>query len=185
MKLIAGLGNPGAQYAGTRHNSGFSVIDELAEKYNISMNIKKFKAICGQGFIEGEKVMLVMPQTYMNLSGESIKPIMDYYKCTPGDLIVIYDDIYLDTGRLRIRKKGSAGGHNGMKNIITHIGSEDFVRIRVGVGEKPADMDLAGYVLSRFKKDELKDIRKGCTDACDAVGIILAQGTDAAMNIYN
>lgn len=185
MKIIAGLGNPGSKYAGTRHNVGFSVIDELAEKYNISMDIKKHKAICGQGRIEGEKVILVMPQTFMNLSGESIRMVMDYYKCGPDDLIVIYDDIYLAVGRLRIRQKGSAGGHNGMKNIISHIGNEEFARIRVGVGEKPKNMDLADYVLSRFSKEELADIRKGCTDACDAVGIMLLQGAGAAMNRYN
>ena len=185
MRLIVGLGNPGAKFAGTRHNVGFSVIDELAEKYNISMDIKKHKAICGQGRIEGEKVILVMPQTFMNLSGESVRMVMDYYKCTADDLIVIYDDIYLAVGRLRIREKGSAGGHNGMKNIISQIGSQEFARIRVGVGEKPARMDLADYVLSRFDRDELPDIRKGCTDACDAVGIMLSEGAGAAMNRYN
>ena len=137
MKIIAGLGNPGAKYAGTRHNVGFSVIDELAERYNIKVDTNKHKALIGKGIIDGEKVILVMPQTYMNLSGESIRAVLDFYKCTPDDLIVVYDDIDLDVGKLRIRERGSAGGHNGMKNIIQHVGSQDFVRVRVGVGHKP------------------------------------------------
>lgn len=185
MKIIAGLGNPGLKYAGTRHNVGFSVIDELAEKYNISLDAKKHKAVFGKGIMEGEKVILAMPQTYMNLSGESVRELLDYYKCSADDLIVIYDDIDLAVGKLRIREKGSAGGHNGMKNIISHIGNEAFVRIRVGVGEKPKGMDLADYVLSRFKKDELPFIREACTNACKACGMIIKDGTQAAMNKYN
>lgn len=185
MKLIVGLGNPTAQYNGTRHNVGFSVIDELAEKYNISMDGKKHKAIYGKGVIEGQKVILAMPQTYMNLSGESVRELCDYYKVDPEDVIVIYDDINLDVGKLRIRKKGSAGGHNGMKNIIKHLGTEGFPRVRVGVGEKPKYMDLADYVLSRFNKDELDDIREGCTNACRAVAMILAEDVEAAMNVFN
>ena len=133
MKIIVGLGNPGAKYAGTRHNVGFSVILKLADKYNISLTEKKHKAEFGKGIIEGEKVILAMPQTYMNLSGESVRELMDYYKCDCSDIIVIYDDIDLAVGRLRIREKGSAGGHNGMKNIILHLGSQEFTRIRVGV----------------------------------------------------
>lgn len=185
MKIIVGLGNPTAQYNGTRHNVGFSVIDELAEKYNISMDGKKHKAIYGKGMIEGQKVILAMPQTYMNLSGESVRELCDYYKVAPEDVIVIYDDIDLDVGKLRIRKKGSAGGHNGMKNIIKHLGTEGFPRVRVGVGEKPKYMDLADYVLSRFKKEELEDIREGCTNACRAVAMMLAEDVDAAMNVFN
>lgn len=185
MKIIVGLGNPGAKYAGTRHNIGFSVIDELAEKYNISLGDKKHKAIFGKGVIEGEKTILAMPQTFMNLSGESVRELIDYYKCDPSDLIVIYDDIDLDVGKLRIREKGSAGGHNGMKNIIMHLGSQDFIRIRVGVGAKPKNMDLADYVLSRFGKDDLPFIRESCTKACDAVALIVSDGVAAAMNRYN
>lgn len=185
MKIIAGLGNPGAKYAGTRHNVGFSVIDELAERHKISMSAGKHKAIMGKGIIDGEKVILAMPQTYMNLSGESVRALMDFYKCTPEDLIVVYDDIDLDVGKLRIREKGSAGGHNGMKNIIFHTGSQEFVRIRVGVGKKPDRMDLADYVLSRFDKDELPFMRESCTKACEAVETILSDGAVAAMNRFN
>ncbi|MGN0395873.1 MAG: aminoacyl-tRNA hydrolase [Coprococcus sp.] len=185
MKIIVGLGNPGVKYAGTRHNIGFSVIDEMAEKYNISLSEKKHKAVLGKGIIEGEKVILAMPQTFMNLSGESVRELVDYYKCEPSDVIVIYDDIDLDVGRLRIREKGSAGGHNGMKNIILHIGSQEFARVRVGVGEKPKNMDLADYVLSRFNKEDLPVIRESCTKACEAVALILSDGTAAAMNRFN
>ncbi len=185
MKIIVGLGNPGAKYAGTRHNVGFSVIDEYAERHNIRMDTGKHKAIIGKGIIDGEKVILAMPQTFMNLSGESVRAIMDFYKCTPEDLIVVYDDIDLDVGKLRIRQKGSAGGHNGMKNIILHIGSQEFVRIRVGVGKKPDKMDLADYVLSRFGKDDLPEMRKSCSTACDALDVILADGAVTAMNKFN
>lgn len=185
MKLIVGLGNPGAKYAGTRHNAGFSVIDELAERHKIKMGTNKHKAIIGKGIINGEKVILAMPQTFMNLSGESVRSIMDFYKLTVDDLIVVYDDIDLDVGKLRIRQKGSAGGHNGMKNIILHCGSQDFVRVRVGVGHKPDHMDLADYVLSRFGKDDLPFMRESCGNACDALEVILSDGAVAAMNRYN
>ncbi len=186
MKIIAGLGNPTREYEGTRHNIGFSVIDKLAEQYNISMTEKKHKAICGKGIIEGEKVVLLKPQTYMNLSGESIGEAVNYYKVDPEeDLIVIYDDIDLDVGRLRIREKGSAGGHNGMKNIIAHLGTEVFPRIRVGVGAKPKGWDLADYVLGRFPKEELEDIEAAGLDACQAVALIISQDVKAAMNQMN
>ena len=185
MKPIVGLGNPGAKYAGTRHNAGFSVIDELAERHKIKMDTNKHKAIIGKGIINGEKVILSMPQTFMNLSGESVRSIMDFYKLTVDDLIVVYDDIDLDVGKLRIRERGSAGGHNGMKNIIQHVGSQDFVRVRVGVGHKPDKMDLADYVLSRFGRDELPMMRESCGRACDAVTVILADGAVAAMNNFN
>lgn len=186
MKIIAGLGNPTREYEGTRHNIGFSVIDKLAEQYNISMTEKKHKAICGKGIIEGEKVVLLKPQTYMNLSGESIGEAVNYYKVDPEeDLIVIYDDIDLDVGRLRIREKGSAGGHNGMKNIIAHLGTEVFPRIRVGVGAKPKGSDLADYVLGRFPKEELEDIEAAGLDACQAVALIISQDVKAAMNQMN
>ncbi len=185
MKIIVGLGNPTMQYNGTRHNIGFSVIDELAERHNIKLSEGKHKAIFGKGMIEGEKVILAMPQTYMNLSGEAVRALSDYYKTEPSDIIVVYDDINLDVGRLRIRKKGSAGGHNGMKNIIKHLGTEDFCRVRVGVGEKPKQMDLADYVLSRFKEEELPLIREGATLACKAIEMILKEDVDAAMNTFN
>ena len=185
MKIIVGLGNPGAKYAGTRHNVGFSVILKLADKYNISLTEKKHKAEFGKGIIEGEKVILAMPQTYMNLSGESVRELMDYYKCDCSDIIVIYDDIDLAVGRLRIREKGSAGGHTGMKNIILHLGSQEFTRIRVGVGQKPKNMDLADYVLSRFGSDEQSVMNEGFDRACEAVAVALAEGTPAAMNRFN
>lgn len=185
MKIIVGLGNPGSKYAGTRHNIGFSVLDELAERHNIRIDTAKHKALVGKGMIGSEKVILVMPQTFMNLSGESVRAVMDFYKCTPEDIIVVYDDIDLDVGKLRIRQKGSAGGHNGMKNIIQHIGSQEFDRIRVGVGKKPDHMDLADYVLSRFGKEDLEDIRNSCSKACDAIEIIIESGAVAAMNKFN
>lgn len=186
MKIIAGLGNPTKEYEGTRHNIGFSVIDKLADKYNISMSEKKHKAICGKGMIEGEKVILLKPQTYMNLSGESVADAVNFYKVDPEeDVIIIYDDIDLDVGKLRIRAKGSAGGHNGMKNIIAHLGTQVFPRIRVGVGAKPKDWDLADYVLGRFPKEELPEIEAGRETACEAVKIIVSQGVEAAMNRIN
>ena len=185
MKIIAGLGNPTKQYEGTRHNVGFSVIYRLADKYNIKMNIARHKALIGTGVIAGEKVMLVMPQTYMNLSGEAVGEIMRYYKAEPSDLIITYDDIDLDVGKLRIRAKGSAGGHNGMKSIIAHVGSEEFDRVRVGIGHKPPEFDLADYVLSRFGKDELPLIRDAVDKAADAVEVIIRSGVEAAMNMYN
>ena len=185
MHLIVGLGNPTKQYEGTRHNVGFETIDRIAAENQIRVEEKKHKALYGSGYIEGEKVILAKPQTFMNLSGESVRAIMDFYKCTVEDLIVVYDDIDLDVGKLRIRQKGSAGGHNGMKNIIQHVGSQEFVRIRVGVGKKPDHMDLADYVLSRFGKEDLANIRESCGNACDAVETILADGTVAAMNKFN
>lgn len=185
MKVIVGLGNPTDKYAGTRHNMGFSVITQLSDIYNINMNEKKHKAVIGKGVIEGEKVILVMPMTFMNLSGESVRDILNFYKITMEDVIVVYDDICLDIGQLRIREKGSAGGHNGIKNIIQNTGTDTFVRVRVGVGEKPKDYDLADYVLSRFPKESLEDVRQGVKDACDAIAIILSDGVANAMNKYN
>ena len=143
MFLIVGLGNPGRQYEHTRHNAGFDVMDALAEKYNISISESGHKALFGKGMIGGQKVILAKPQTFMNLSGESLRPIMDFYKLEPEDFIIIHDDIDLDVGRLRIRRKGSAGGHNGLKSIISHLGSMDFPRVKIGVGEKPKGYDLA------------------------------------------
>ena len=152
MYIIAGLGNPTKQYEGTRHNVGFDVIDRIADEYNISVETRKGKALTGTGIIAGRKVLLAKPQTYMNLSGESLRALTDFYKIdVETELLVIYDDISLEPGQIRIRKKGSAGGHNGIKNIIAHLGTQEFPRIRIGVGEKPARMDLADYV-SEIKK---------------------------------
>ena len=185
MYLIAGLGNPTKEYDKTRHNVGFSVIDVLADRYRIDINEKKHKALCGRGVIEGQKVLLLKPQTFMNLSGESIRAAADYYKIEPEEMIVIYDDISLDVGQLRIRKKGSAGGHNGIKNIIAHLGTQVFPRIKVGVGEKPKNYDLADYVLGHFSKAERAQMEEGDDRATEAVRLILAGEIDAAMNQYN
>ena len=186
MIIIAGLGNPTKEYEGTRHNVGFQVIDKIAEKYNIAVDAKKGRAYVGKGIIEGQKVLLVKPQTYMNLSGESVRSLLDYYKVDEEhELIVIYDDISLDVGQLRIRAKGSAGGHNGMKNIIAHLGSQVFPRIKVGVGEKPAKYDLADYVLGHFSKGEAKLMDEGYDHAVHAVELIVSGQINEAMNEYN
>ena len=186
MFVIVGLGNPTAQYEGTRHNAGFDVIDVLAEKYNISVDARKCRAFCGKGVIAGQKVLLVKPQTYMNLSGESVGGIVNYYKIDPeSDLLVIYDDISLDVGQLRIRKKGSAGGHNGIKSIIAHLGTTVFPRIKVGVGEKPKNYDLADYVLGHFSKQERELMEEGYEHASDAVEQIVQDEIEAAMNVFN
>ena len=186
MFIIAGLGNPTYQYEGTRHNVGFDVIDVLADKYNISVDGRKCRAYVGKGVIEGQKVLLVKPQTYMNLSGESIRGLVDYYKIdVEQELLIIYDDISLAPGQIRIRKKGSAGGHNGIKNIIANLGTDIFMRIKVGVGEKPKKYDLADYVLSRFSKAERELAEEGYEKAADAAGRILKGEVEAAMNEYN
>lgn len=157
MYIIAGLGNPGKQYENTKHNVGFLTIDVLAEKLGIRVSKIKHKALTGEGFISGEKVILVKPQTYMNLSGESIREILSFYKADPERLVVIYDDIDLPMGSLRIRKKGSAGTHNGMKSIIYQIVSEDFPRVRIGIGGERKG-DLADYVISGFRKEDRKTV---------------------------
>lgn len=186
MYIIVGLGNPTMQYAGTRHNIGFDVVTHLSDKYGISLNQKKHKAIYGSGVIEGNKVVLAQPQTYMNLSGESVRELVDFYKIdVEEELIVIYDDISLDVGQLRLRKKGSAGGHNGIKNIISHLGTQVFQRIKVGVGAKPEGWDLADYVLGHFSREEEKEVREGLSKAADSCLAIMNEGMDAAMNQYN
>ena len=186
MFIIAGLVNPTLQYEGTRHNAGFDVIDTLAGKYNISVDGRKNRALIGKGIIEGKKVILAKPQTYMNLSGESLGGLVDYYKVDEeSEFLVVYDDISLDVGQLRIRKKGSAGGHNGMKNIISHLGTEVFPRIKVGVGEKPKKYDLADYVLSRFSKEERAIMEEGYQKAVEAVEMILRGEMEEAMNKFN
>ena len=186
MFIIAGLGNPTKQYEKTRHNIGFDVIDALAEKYDISMDIKKHKALCGKGVIEGEKVLLLKPQTFMNLSGESIAEALKYYKVDiTSEFLVIFDDISLEPGHIRIRKKGSAGGHNGIKNIIAMTGTEQFMRIKVGVGEKPKGWDLADYVLGRFDALDREKVEDAIPDAMDAAVLMMKGEADKAMNLYN
>ena len=185
MYLIAGLGNPTKEYDKTRHNAGFSVIDVLADRYRIDVSEKKHKALCGRGVIEGKKVLLLKPQTFMNLSGESIRAAADYYKIAPEEMVVIYDDISLEPGQLRIRLKGSAGGHNGIKNIIANLGTQDFPRIKVGVGAKPPRMDLADYVLSRFGAGEQKLMDEAFGEAAEAAVMMMTDGAERAMNHFN
>ncbi len=186
MYIIAGLGNPTKEYENTRHNIGFMAIDMLADKYGIAVNADKHKALVGRGVINGQKVMLVKPQTYMNSSGEAIRAAVDYYKVdAENELIVIYDDICLDVGRLRIRKKGSAGGHNGIKSIIAQLGTDTFKRIRVGVGEKPKSYDLVDYVLGHFNAEELATIKNSLERVDGALCLMLEGEIDRAMNEYN
>jgi len=186
MYIVAGLGNPGRTYENTRHNTGFSVIDVIAEKNGISILEKKHKALLGKGLIEGEKVILAKPQTFMNLSGESLRELVDYYKIDEKkELIVIYDDISMDVGRLRIRRKGSAGGHNGIKNIIAHMGHDVFPRIKIGVGEKPEKYDLVDYVLGHFTLEEREKIAASAILAEKALHLMVRGEVDAAMNLYN
>ena len=185
MYLIAGLGNPTREYEKTRHNVGFDTIDVLADRINTDVAERKFKGLYGKGMLGGEKVILLKPQTFMNLSGESVRAAADFYKIPPDHIIVIYDDISLDVGHLRIRTKGSAGGHNGIKNIIAHLGTQEFPRIKIGVGGKPPRMDLADYVLSRSPAEERKIMETAFKDAAEAAGVLIAEGPDAAMNRFN
>ena len=185
MYIIAGLGNPTREYEKTRHNVGFEVIDVLADMLGTTVEEKKFKGCYGRGIIGGEKVLLLKPQTFMNLSGESIRAASDFYKVDPEHIIIIYDDISLDVGQLRIRNKGSAGGHNGIKNIIAHLGTQEFPRIKVGVGDKPKKMDLADYVLSRFSKEDRAAMEDAFKEAAKAVEVMITEGMDIAMNQFN
>ncbi len=185
MYLIVGLGNPTREYEHTRHNAGFDAVDMLAEKWNIAVEEKKYKGLCGKGAAGGERVLLLKPQTYMNLSGESVRAAADFYKIDPDHIIVMYDDIDLDVGKLRVRAKGSAGGHNGIKNIIAHLGTQEFPRVRIGVGAKPDRMDLADYVLGRFSQVERGVMEDAFREAADAAEAIVEDGIDAAMNRFN
>ena len=186
MFLIVGLGNPGKEYDGTRHNIGFAAVDYIADKYNIELNRIKFKGVYGEGFIGGEKVILLKPTKYMNLSGDSVREFVNFYKLSPEEIIVVCDDINLPVGGIRIRKKGSDGGQKGLRSIIGQLGYDNFTRVRVGVGEKPAGWDLAKHVLSKFTDDEKDDIISGITDAAEAVSIIVKTGdVDKAMNKFN
>ena len=186
MYIIVGLGNPDPKYNGTRHNIGFSAVTALADAHNISLDMKKHKALIGKGVIAGQKVILAQPLTYMNLSGESVRELVDYYKLDPeSELLVIYDDINLAPGKLRIRAKGSAGGHNGIKNIIACLGTQNFARIRIGVGEKPKGWDLADYVLGKFDREDEPMIREALDRTADACQVILSEDIDTAMNQFN
>ncbi|MBQ7724242.1 MAG: aminoacyl-tRNA hydrolase [Lachnospiraceae bacterium] len=186
MYIIAGLGNPGGKYNGTKHNVGFETIDILTEKYGIPLDFEKHRSICGKGIIEGEKVILVKPLTFMNLSGEALREIVSYYKIDPSEeLIVISDDIDLDPGRIRVRPSGSAGGHNGLKNIISELHTDLFSRVRIGVGKKPREWDLADWVLSGFSKEDSVLVSSAKKRAAEAVSSIILDGCAAAMNTFN
>ncbi|OUQ16226.1 aminoacyl-tRNA hydrolase [Lachnoclostridium sp. An14] len=185
MYLIVGLGNPTREYEHTRHNAGFDAVDMLADRLNISVKEKKHKGLCGKGMLGAEKVILLKPQTYMNLSGESVRAAADFYKIDHEHIIVMYDDIDLDVGKLRVRAKGSAGGHNGIKNIIAHLGTQEFPRVRIGVGAKPDRMDLADYVLGRFPQVEQSVMEDAFKEAAEAAAAIVEDGIDAAMNRFN
>lgn len=185
MYLIAGLGNPGTDYAATRHNIGFDMITYLSDRYNIPLRSRENKAIVGKGMIGGQKVMLAQPQTFMNLSGESVRALLDYYKLDIDELIIIYDDISLPVGQIRVRPKGSAGGHNGIKNIIQHLRTEEFARIKIGVGAKPEGGDLVKHVLGRLSREEDGMVRDVFALAEEAVLAILNEDVASAMNRVN
>lgn len=185
MFLIVGLGNPGVEYAATRHNIGFDMITYLSDKYNIPVNSREGKALVGKGILASEKVMLAQPQTYMNLSGESVRALMDYYKIDIEDLLVIYDDISLDVGQIRMRGKGSAGGHNGIKSIIQHTGTQEFARIKIGVGQKPEGGDLVKHVLGRFSREEDGMFRDVFALAEEGLLAWLQEDMKSAMNKVN
>lgn len=186
MYVILGIGNPGKKYEGTRHNIGFIAMDYMESKYGIKINKIKHKALIGEGNIAGEKVVLVKPQTYVNLSGESLREVCSFYKIPPEKVIVIHDDVSLDVGKIRIRTKGSDGGHNGIKSIIYQLKSDEFTRIKVGVGGAPEHYDLADWVLGKFSKEEISHMSKA-VDAIveDAIPMIIEKGSDAAMNSFN
>lgn len=185
MIILAGLGNMGPQYERTRHNVGFDTIDFLAAQYRVGAFKFKHKALVAEALIQGKKTLLVKPQTYMNNSGEALREIMDFYKLLPSEFVVIYDDIDLDVGRLRIRAKGSAGTHNGMRSIVTHLNSDDFPRIRIGVGKPPEKMDLAAFVLSRFTEEERKQVNECIENASLAAVTLLTSSVEVAMGKYN
>lgn len=186
MYIITGLGNPEKKYVNTRHNIGFDVIDAIAEKNDIVLGEKKHKAVIGKGIVAGQRAVLVKPLTYMNLSGESVRSVIDFYKVDEkSELIVISDDVSLDMGQIRIRKRGSDGGHNGLKNIIMHLGHDEFIRVRMGVGEKPTRVDLADYVLGHFSTEEREVMNESARTAVLAIETVIMEGPDAAMNKYN
>lgn len=185
MKLIVGLGNPGSKYIGTRHNIGFQAIDKIGDAFLIPVETRKHKALIGKGKIERETVILAKPQTFMNNSGESVRELADFYKVEPRDIILLFDDISLAVGQLRIRARGSAGGHNGIKSVIAHLGSNEFPRVKIGIGERPAWQDLAGYVLERFTREEIPIMDEATNRACEAVYTMISRDISAAMNEFN
>lgn len=185
MYLIVGLGNPEEEYSNTRHNMGFDTVNKIAKEYNIDFNKNKFKGIYGIGTIENKKVILLKPQTYMNLSGESISQIMSFYKIKSNELIVIYDDIDIEPPQIKIRKKGGAGSHNGMKSVVSMLGTEEFTRIRVGIGCPENKSQMIDYVIGKVPDEELEILSQGTTNGKDAVIEIIRNGVDSAMNKFN
>ena len=184
--LIVGLGNVGDKYEGTRHNVGFRVADELAERAGVPVQRLKYRALTGQAEIGGARVLLMKPVTFMNLSGEAVRPAADFYKVPPDHILVLSDDVSLPVGKLRIRRGGSAGGHNGLKNIIQHLGTDQFPRVKVGVGEKPhPDYDMADWVLGKFQGEDRKAIDQAVQRAADAVECLLREGPERAMSLFN
>ena len=184
--MVVGLGNPDRKYTLTRHNSGFLCVDMLSEKLNFRVDKLKFKSLITDTTINGHRCIVMKPQTYMNNSGEAVRECANFYKISPENVIVIYDDISLDVGKLRIRRKGTDGGHNGIKSIIYHLNSDQFPRIKVGCGKKPhPDYDLADWVLSEFKKDEQKALEPALENACKAIELLLDKQIDKAMNLFN
>lgn len=184
--IVAGLGNPGKKYEGTRHNTGFAALDHLAQQWGVQVTKAKFDALTGTACVDGTKVLLLKPQTFMNLSGEAVRDAASFYKIPPEHVIVLSDDVSLDVGTLRVRAKGSAGGQNGLKNIIYHLNSEDFPRVKIGVGKKPRpDYDLAAWVLGKFPAEDQKAIDKACEDAVNAAACIIAEDCAAAAQKFN
>lgn len=185
MYLIVGLGNPEEEYSNTRHNMGFDTINKIAKQYNIEVNKNKFKGLCGSGIIENKKVILLKPQTYMNLSGESIKETMDFYKIKKENLIIIYDDIDLEAGIIKIRKKGGPGTHNGMKSVISTIKTQEFARVRVGIGKPERKEQLIEYVIGKIPDKDQKILDEATTKSKEALIEIIKNGVDIAMNKFN
>lgn len=185
MYLIVGLGNPEKEYSRTRHNMGFDVLNELSKQYNIEINKEKFKGLYGNGIIEDKKVILLKPQTFMNLSGESLIEILNFYKISVDNIIVVYDDVDIAPGSIRIRKNGSAGTHNGMKSIIQHINTNEFCRIRVGIGKPEEKIDMISHVIGKMKEEDYDLLKQGIIKAKDAIIEILKNNIDSAMNLYN
>ena len=184
--LVVGLGNPGDKYENTLHNVGFMAVDELAERLRVPVQKLKYKALTNTAEVGGKKILLMKPVTYMNLSGEAVRQAADFYKIPPERVLVISDDVSLPVGKLRIRKGGSAGGHNGLKSIIAQLGSDQFPRVKIGVGEKPhPDYDMADWVLSKFSGEDKKVMDEAVKRAADAVESILREGADRAMNRFN
>ncbi len=185
MKMIVGLGNPGREYAFTRHNIGFEVVDALAEAFSIPLTKTKFQGVFGKGTIDGEEVLLLKPLTYMNLSGESVSPLLQYFKIDPEDLMVVYDDLDLPTGKLRLRMKGSAGGHNGIKSILYHLQTEEFKRLRIGIGRPEGRQPVVDYVLKKFSKEQELEVQEAIDTAIKACKSWMKQPFEQVMNQYN